>query len=122
MEQVGQSGQSEWGSIDRTRALYERPALGVEDAITFHEVRGAVEAHFATTAVEAFLRSLRKSDLRIRDFAAVLATGKLGSATAAQYAKLSPSDQGQIREFYLAALEQVSLPLRDKFFKLYAYY
>ena len=40
----------------------------------------------------------------------------------AQYRKLSPSDQGQIRELYLASLEQVALPLRDRFFKLYAYY
>ncbi len=75
-----------------------------------------------TAGVQEFLRSLEKAGLRVRDFEAVLAAGKLGGDTPAQYAKLSPSDQGQIRELYLASLEQVALPLRDKFFKLYAYY
>ena len=30
--------------------------------------------------------------------------------------------QGQIRELYLASLEKVPVELRDKYFKLYAYY
>jgi hypothetical protein len=51
----------------------------------------------------------------------VLESGKLGGDTAAEYGKLSDGDQGQIREFYLASLEQVDVPLRDKYFKLYAY-
>ena len=119
MEQVGQSGM---GSVDRTRALYERPVLGVEDEATFREVKSAVDLRFSEAGVRDFLRSLDKAGLRIRDFAGVLAAGKLGSGTAAQYGKLAPSDQGQIRELYLASLEQVALPLRDRFFKLYAYY
>jgi len=36
--------------------------------------------------------------------------------------KLGNADQGQIREFYLASLERVTPELRQKFFKLYAYY
>ena len=109
-------------SVDRTRALYERPVLGVEDETTFREVRGAVDTCFAEAGVRAFLQSLDKAGLRIRDFEDVLAAGKLGPQTPAQYARLSPSDQGQIRELYLASLEQVELALRDRFFKLYAYY
>jgi hypothetical protein len=35
---------------------------------------------------------------------------------------LSNGDQGQIREFYLASVEKVELKLRDKHFKIYAYY
>jgi len=35
---------------------------------------------------------------------------------------LTGGDQGQIREFYLASLEKVELALRDKYFKVYAYY
>jgi hypothetical protein len=35
---------------------------------------------------------------------------------------LSNGDQGQIREFYLASLEKVDASLRDKHFKVYAYY
>ena len=116
MEQVGS------GSVDRTRALYERPALGVQDEAAFREVESAVDARFADAGVRDFLRSLDKAGLRIRDFEAVLAAGKLGSATLSLYTRLGPSDQGQIRERYLALLEQVALPLRDRFFKLYAYY
>ena len=60
--------------------------------------------------------------LRIRDFETVLRTGKLGAGTAAEYGKLQNGDQGQIREFYLASLEKVAPDLRQRFFKLYAYY
>jgi hypothetical protein len=116
MEQVGS------GSVDRTRALYERPAVSVDDQATFGEVKNAVESRFSEAGVRDYLRTLDKAGLRIREFEAVLAAGKLGSGTSALYAKLSPGDQGQIRELYLASLEQVAVPLRDRFFKLYAYY
>ena len=108
--------------MDRTRALYERTALSVNDEATFREVKSAVDARFSEAGARDFLRTLEKANLRVRAFAAVLAAGKLGSATTALYAKLSPGDQGQIRELYLASLEQVAVPLRDRFFKLYAYY
>ena len=109
-------------AMDRTRALYERPVVTADDETTFREVKGAVDARFAESGIADFLRSLDRAGLRIRDFEQVLAAGKLGSATGGQYARLSPGDQGQIRELYLASLEQVALPLRDRFFKLYAYY
>jgi hypothetical protein len=108
--------------VDRTTALYERPAMDIVDAATFGEVKKAVADSYAKGNVEKFLKSVERSGLRIRNFEAVLKAGKLGTGTAAQYEKLSNGDQGQIREFYLASLEQVELPLRDKFFKLYAYY
>ena len=116
IEQVGS------GSVDRTRALYERPVPSVDDAATFSDVKASVTSRFSESGVRDFLRTLDKGGLRVRDFEAVLAAGKLGSATPSQYARLSPGDQGQIRELYLASLEQVALPLRDRFFKLYAYY
>ena len=116
MEQAGSA------AVDRTRALYERPVLNAEDPATFGEVKTAVQARFSEAGVRDFLRTLEKANLRIRDFEAVLAAGKLGSGTPALYAKLSPSDQGQVRELYLALLEQVPMTLRDRFFKLYAYY
>ena len=116
MEQAGT------GSVDRTRALYERPVLNIEDEGTFREVKSAVDSRFAEAGIRDFLRSLEKANLRVRDFEAVLAKGKLGPAAPAQYARLSPGDQGLVRELYLASLEQVAMSLRDKFFKLYAYY
>jgi|ERR1700679_3946938 hypothetical protein len=108
--------------VDRTTALYERPAMDIVDAATFAEVKKAIEGSYARGNVERFLKSVERSGLRIRSFEAVLSGGKLGSGTAAQYATLSNGDQGQIREFYLASLERVELALRDKYFKIYAYY
>ena len=116
MEQVGS------GAVDRSRALYERPVTSVDDEATFREVKAAVESRFTEAGIRDFLRALDKAGLRIRDFEAALKAGKLGSAIPALYGRLSPGDQGQIRELYLASLEQVALPLRDRFFKLYAYY
>ena len=109
-------------NVDRTTALYERPPVAVDDEPTFQTVKSAVESSFAPGNVEKFLRALDGAGLRIRDFEAVLAAGKLGVSTAMEYAKLTAGDQGQIREFYLASLERVELPLRDKYYKLYAYY
>jgi hypothetical protein len=109
-------------NVDRTTALYERPKMGILDAETFATVKQAIENSFATANVEKFFKAVERSGLRIRSFEAVLKAGKLGAGTEAEYAKLDNADQGQIREFYLASLEKVDLALRDKFFKLYAYY
>ena len=83
---------------------------------------GAIEASFSTGRVAEFLKSLTGSSLRIRDFESVLNRGLLGAETKADYGKLGNADQGQIREFYLASLERVPADLRQKYFKLYAYY
>ena len=47
-----------------------------------------------------------------------------GSGKTAQqfYDALAVTNQAQIREFYLTALEAVDLPLREKYKKLYRYY
>jgi hypothetical protein len=108
--------------VDRTTALYERAPMAVGDQQTFTEVKRTIETSFAAANVANFLKSVQRATLRIRDFESVLQSGKLGAQTAALYAKLANGDQGQIREFYLASLEQIDLALRNKFFKLYAYY
>ena len=114
--------QTDFSQVDRSNALYERPPVAVADEATFRTVKSAVESSFAGHNVEKFLRSLERAGLRIRDFEAVLNAGKLGVSTAVEYNKLTDGDQGQIREFYLASLEKVEPALRDKYFKLYAYY
>ena len=108
--------------VDRTTALYERPAMDIVDATTFAEVKQAIASAFAPGNVEKFLQSVTRAAVRIRSFETVLQGGQLGKETAARYAKLSNGDQGQIREFYLASVEQVEVKLRDKHFKIYAYY
>ena len=103
-------------------AMYEQPVLTVADPAGYRAVKTAIEGVFSVPHVEAFLRSLERNKLRIRDFEAVLSHGLLGNSTQAGYAALGNSDQGQIREFYLASLDRISPELRNRFFKLYAYY
>ena len=103
-------------------ALHQQAVLTVSDPATFHSVQGAIDQSFSSAKVQSFLKSLSSGGLRIRDFEKVLKAGKLGAKTEAEYGKLDNSDQGQIREHYLASLEKVDLDLRDKYFKLYAYY
>ena len=103
-------------------SMYQQPVLPISDPQTFNAVKGAIEASFSSGHVAEFLKSLERSKLRIRDFEDVLGKGNLGANTAAEYSRLGNADQGQIRELYLASLEQVAPELREKFFKLYAYY
>jgi hypothetical protein len=103
-------------------ALHEQAVLPVADPKTFGAVRGAIAEAFSDSKAREFLRSVQRAGLRIRDFEDVLGKGLLGSGIEAEYNRLNNGDQGQIREFYLAALEKVSPELRGEFFKVYAYY
>jgi hypothetical protein len=103
-------------------ALHQQAVLTVSDPATFGAVQGSIDQAFSAGKVQEFLKSLQSGGLRIRDFEKVLGAGKLGKTTEAEYKKLDNSDQGQIREHYLASLEKVNPELRDKYFKLYAYY
>ena len=103
-------------------STYQQPVLPIADPQSYGAVKAAIEIAFSSGRVADFLKSVERSRLRIRDFQAVLTKGLFGSNTAAQYSSLVNADQGQLREFYLASLEQVAAPLRNKFFKLYAYY
>ena len=102
--------------------LFEQPVLHIVDPARFEVVKSAIAAAFAPARVSDFLGSLGNSGLRIRHFEDVLGRGLLGVSTREEYNKLTNADQGQIREFYLASLEQISPELRKKFFRLYAYY
>jgi hypothetical protein len=101
---------------------YQQAVLEVADPQTFGAVRAAIESAFSPARVADFLKSLERVGLRVRSFESVLKAGRLGSSTAVEYGKLGNSDQGQIREFYLASLEKVAPDVREKYFKLYAYY
>ena len=101
---------------------YQKAEIPVADPQTFAAVHQAIETSFAAATVKDFLKSIERAGLRIRDFEAVLRKGILGAPTEGEYGRLGNGDQGQIREFYLASLEQVAPEMRDKFFKLYAYY
>ena len=100
---------------------FEQPVLAVADPQSFGAVRMAIEASFSSSQVSGFLKSLASKDVRVRDFEAVVAKGLLGAKIRAEYEALCNADQGQIREYYLASLEQVAPDVRQRFFKLYAY-
>jgi hypothetical protein len=102
--------------------VYQQAVLEIANPQTFGAVRGAIETAFSAARVADFLKSVERAGLRIRDFEAVLKAGRLGASAKAEYGQLENVDQGQIREFYLASLEKVAPELRQKFFKLYAYY
>ena len=103
-------------------ALHEQAVIPVADPEAFGAVRSAIETAFSPAKIEDFLKSLQRAGLRIRGFELVLRKGLLGASAAGDYNRLGNSDQGQIREFYLASLEKVAPALRAKFSKLYSYY
>jgi len=102
--------------------MFKKAELAADDPGSFGAVKTAIDAAFAPGRIADFLRSIQASGLRVRDFASVLGKGLLGSSTAGEFTRLGPSDQGQLRELYLSSLERVEPKLRQKFFKLYAYY
>ncbi len=101
---------------------YQQAVIPVADPQSFGAVHQAIATAFSAQRVPDFLKSLDRSSLRIRDFEIVLGKGLLGTSSAGDYSRLATRDQGQIREFYLASLEHVAPELRNRFFKLYAYY
>jgi hypothetical protein len=101
---------------------YHKPEITVADPQTFDAVRSVIESAFSAARVKDFLKSIARAGLRVRDFELVLGKGLLGVAASDEYSKLGNADQGQVREFYLASLEKVDPDVRQKFFKLYAYY
>ena len=115
-----------------TRIPFQQPALSVEKLEEFTQLQSALDRIFAAAAVEGFLRLLQRKGVPIRDFERVLsekrleqadlALAKSGKSARQWYDAVSVSDQAQIREFYLTALEAVDLPLREKFKQLYRYY
>jgi hypothetical protein len=110
---------------------FEQAAIKVEQEKEFRELKAALDRIFAPERVERLLRRLTRRGIRIRDFALVLAGGvfeeldeSLSKARSARvlYESLAVSDQAQIREFYLAKVEEVDSTLRHKFKRLYQYY
>ena len=101
---------------------FEQPVLPIADPNRFQSVHAAIADAFSTAKLVGFLQSLSRRGLRIRSFENILADGLLGKTANAEYSQLGNADQGQIREFYLASLEKVAPDVRERFFKLYAYY
>jgi len=115
-----------------SRPAFQQAGLRVEKLEQFEQLQSALKRTFSSKTVESFLRLLQRKGVPIRDFERVLqervletadaGLAKSGKGAKQLYGELSLSDQAQIRELYLSALEEVELPLREKYNKLYRYY
>jgi hypothetical protein len=102
--------------------MFEQAAIAVSDEQGYAQLHALMDAAFDARDVEVFLNRVAKSKLRIRDYEGVLRRGLLGKVAVALYEALPVSDQGLTRERYLRLVEAVPQDLREKYFKIYAYY
>jgi len=102
--------------------MFVQTVLPIEDEAHFTAVKASLEPLFTSGNVAGYLKRVKQSKLRVRDFEGLLKRGLLGATTADAYQALSDSDRGQARELYLSLVEKVPQELRTRFLKLYAYY
>jgi hypothetical protein len=102
--------------------MFVQTVLPIEDEAHFTAVKASLEPLFTSSNVAGFLKRVKQSKLRVRDFEGLLQRGLLGGTTAEAYQALSDSDRGQARELYLSLVEKVPQELRTRFLKVYAYY
>jgi hypothetical protein len=102
--------------------MFEQAGIAVRDEQGYAQLHALIDAAFDGRDVETFLDRVTKSKLRIRDYEGVLKKGFLGKEAIALYAALPVSDQGLTRERYLRLVEAVPQELRQRYFRIYAYY
>jgi len=102
--------------------MFEQAAIAVQDEQGYGKLHELIDAAFDARDVELFLSRVTKSKLRIRDYEGVLRKGFLGKEAAGLYQAMPVSDQGLTRERYLRLVEAVPLELRQRYFRVYAYY
>ncbi len=118
--------------MSMAEAQYTKAEIEIQNKELHEKLQSALSRVFAPAMVSRFLQKLENTGVPIRNFDAVMQRKvlervdqeleKSGTTAAALYAALTVSDQAQIREFYLTALENVDLGLREKFSKVYRYY
>ena len=102
--------------------MFEQAAIAVRDEQAFKRFHALLDAAFDARDVEVFLNRVTKAKLRVRDFEGITERGLLGKEAQAIYAGLPVSDQGLTRERYLRLVEAMPAELRQRYFRLYAYY
>ena len=111
---------------------YQQPKLEIQSKRVYEVLHSALERVLASEAAGRFLRKLENRGLKARSVDAVLAAKVLeqlddqlagsGKTASQWYAELPVPDQGQLREFYLTAVEAVDPGLREKYAKIYRNY
>ena len=102
--------------------MFEQAAIAVTDERGYQKLHALIDAAFDARDVEVFLNRVTKSKLRIRDYETILKRGLLGKEAIGLYGALPVSDQGLTRERYLRLVEKVPEELRQRYFRIYAYY
>ena len=102
--------------------MFEQAGIAVQDEQSYTKLHGLIDEAFDSRDVEVFLNRVTRSKLRIRDYEGVLRRGFLGKEAVGLYEALPVSDQGLTRERYLRLVEAVPLELRQRYFRVYAYY
>jgi hypothetical protein len=114
------------------KALFEQAGIKIEKEQEFQALRQSIERLLSPALIEKFFSKLEKKNVRIREFEKVLdlklteavdeTLAKSGKSAKQLYGAMPVTDQGQIREFYLTRIEEVSQELRHRYHKLYSYY
>ncbi len=112
--------------------IFQKALIPVERPDLFNPLQSAIERVFAAGRVEQFLKRLVKTGVSIRNFQDVLDKRVLEAvdqvlkdcrqSARSLYDALPVSDQAQMRELYLTALESVEQSVREKYAKIYRYY
>jgi hypothetical protein len=114
------------------KALFEQAGIKIEKEQEFQALKQSIERLLSPALIDKFFHKLVKKSVRIREFEKVLdlklmeaadeTLAKSGQSAKQLYSALTVTDQGQMREFYLTKIEEVSQELRHKHHKLYSYY
>jgi hypothetical protein len=111
---------------------FEQAGIKIEKHAEFAALRQSIERLLSAALIEKFFKKIQKSDIRIREFEAVLSKrlmeqadenlAKSGQSAQALYDALTMTDKAQMREFYLTKIEEVNPEVRARFQKIYRYY
>ena len=99
--------------------MYTQAIIAIENQKVFGDLKAAIDKAFS---MESFFKTAVRKSIRIRNWDGILSAGLLGKEAPAWYAQLHDSDRGQIREYFLKQVEQVSAELRKKYLKTFSYY
>jgi hypothetical protein len=102
--------------------MFEQAPIAVRNEEEYRRLHAMIDAAFDVRDVDVLLNKVTKARLRIRDFETVLRRGFLGKEAQGLYDALPVSDQGLTRERYLRLVEKVPAELRQRYFRVYAYY
>jgi hypothetical protein len=102
--------------------MFQQAAIAVQNETEFAQLHAQIDATFDARNVEVLLDRASRAKLRIRDYEGVLKRGLLGKGASALHWALPVSDQALTRERYLRLVEAVAVELRQRYFRVYAYY